>query len=88
MHTTILGCGVFGSVSGSSAATCATIAKVALPELKRRGYNEKLAHRLARHGRHPRHPDPALDHDGGLRGRGLRLDHPHLPGPASCRASC
>ena len=33
MHTTILGCGIFGSVSGSSAATCATIAKVALPEL-------------------------------------------------------
>jgi tripartite ATP-independent transporter DctM subunit len=43
MHTTMLGCGVFGSVSGSSAATCATIAKVALPELKRRGYNEQLA---------------------------------------------
>ncbi|HEX2013003.1 MAG TPA: TRAP transporter large permease subunit [Roseateles sp.] len=43
MHTTILGCGVFGSVSGSSAATCATIAKVALPELLRRGYDEKLA---------------------------------------------
>jgi tripartite ATP-independent transporter DctM subunit len=43
MHTTILGCGIFGSVSGSSAATCATIAKVALPELKRRGYDEKLA---------------------------------------------
>ncbi|QPF71616.1 TRAP transporter large permease subunit [Roseateles sp. DAIF2] len=43
MHTTILGCGVFGSVSGSSAATCATIAKVALPELLRRGYDERLA---------------------------------------------
>lgn len=43
MHTTVLGCGVFGSVSGSSAATCATIAKVALPELIKRGYNEKLA---------------------------------------------
>ncbi len=43
MHTTILGCGIFGSVSGSSAATCATIAKVALPELKKRGYDEKLA---------------------------------------------
>jgi tripartite ATP-independent transporter DctM subunit len=43
MHTTILGCGIFGSVSGSSAATCATIAKVALPELKRRGYDEDLA---------------------------------------------
>ena len=43
MHTTILGCGIFGSVSGSSAATCATISKVALPELMRRGYNEQLA---------------------------------------------
>lgn len=43
MHTTVLGCGIFGSVSGSSAATCATISKVALPELKRRGYDENLA---------------------------------------------
>src|SRR6185295_5519529 len=43
MHTTILGCGIFGSVSGSSAATCATISKVALPELMRRGYDERLA---------------------------------------------
>jgi tripartite ATP-independent transporter DctM subunit len=43
MHTTVLGCGIFGSVSGSSAATCATIAKVALPELERRGYNKDLA---------------------------------------------
>ena len=42
-HTTILGCGIFGSVSGSSAATCATIAKVSLPELKKRGYDEKIA---------------------------------------------
>ncbi|MDI9334574.1 MAG: TRAP transporter large permease subunit [Cytophagales bacterium] len=42
-HTTILGCGIFGSVSGSSAATCATIAKVSLPELKKRGYNEEIA---------------------------------------------
>jgi tripartite ATP-independent transporter DctM subunit len=41
-HTTILGCGIFGSVSGSSAATCATIAKVSLPELNRRGYNETI----------------------------------------------
>ncbi|HSW06196.1 TRAP transporter large permease [Aquabacterium sp.] len=43
MHTTILGCGIFGSVSGSSAATCATISKVALPELIKRGYDEKIA---------------------------------------------
>jgi tripartite ATP-independent transporter DctM subunit len=38
----ILACGIFGTVSGSSAATCATIAKVALPELKKRGYDEKM----------------------------------------------
>jgi tripartite ATP-independent transporter DctM subunit len=43
MHVNILGCAIFGTVSGSSAATCATIAKVALPELKRRGYDERTA---------------------------------------------
>ena len=43
MHVNILGCGIFGSVSGSSAATCATISKVALPELVKRGYDEKTA---------------------------------------------
>jgi tripartite ATP-independent transporter DctM subunit len=43
MHVNILGCAIFGTVSGSSAATCATIAKVALPELKKRGYDEKTA---------------------------------------------
>jgi tripartite ATP-independent transporter DctM subunit len=41
MHVNILGCAIFGTVSGSSTATCATIAKVALPELKKRGYDEK-----------------------------------------------
>ena len=43
MHVNILGCGIFGSVSGSSAATCATISKVALPELLKRGYDENTA---------------------------------------------
>jgi len=43
MHVNILGCGIFAAVSGSSAATCATIGKVALPELKRRGYDERMA---------------------------------------------
>src|SRR3712207_982739 len=41
MHVNVIACGIFGTVSGSSAATCATIAKVALPELVRRGYDEK-----------------------------------------------
>ena len=42
MHVNVLACGIFGSVSGSSAATCATVAKIALPELKARGYPEML----------------------------------------------
>jgi len=43
MHVNVLGCGIFGSVSGSSAATCATIAKIALPELKKRGYDQDVS---------------------------------------------
>lgn len=43
MHVNVLACGIFGSVSGSSAATCATVAKIALPELKKRGYDENLS---------------------------------------------
>jgi tripartite ATP-independent transporter DctM subunit len=43
MHVNVIASGLFGSVSGSSAATCATVAKIALPELKRRGYDETLS---------------------------------------------
>ena len=43
LHVNILACGIFGSVSGSSAATCATVSKIALPELRRRGYDERTA---------------------------------------------
>ena len=43
MHVNVLACGLFGSVSGSSAATCATVAKIALPELKRRGYDDTVS---------------------------------------------
>ncbi|HEX7220360.1 MAG TPA: TRAP transporter large permease subunit [Burkholderiales bacterium] len=43
MHVNIIGCGIFAAVSGSSAATCATIGKVALPELKKRGYDERMS---------------------------------------------
>lgn len=38
LHVNVVGCGVFAAVSGSSAATCATIGKIALPELKKRGW--------------------------------------------------
>src|SRR6185436_2584249 len=40
LHTNIIGCAIFAAVSGSSAATCATIGKMTLPELLKRGYPE------------------------------------------------
>jgi tripartite ATP-independent transporter DctM subunit len=43
LHTNVIGCGIFAAVSGSSAATCATIGKITLPELKKRGYPDDIA---------------------------------------------
>ena len=42
LHTNIIGCTIFAAVSGSSAATCATIGKMTLPELEQRGYPEGI----------------------------------------------
>ncbi|HMO47126.1 MAG TPA: TRAP transporter large permease subunit [Rubrivivax sp.] len=38
LHTNVIGCTIFASVSGSSAATCATVGKMNIPELRKRGY--------------------------------------------------
>jgi tripartite ATP-independent transporter DctM subunit len=43
LHTNVVGCAIFAAVSGSSAATCATIGKMSLPELKARGYPDGIA---------------------------------------------
>jgi tripartite ATP-independent transporter DctM subunit len=40
---TIVGCAGFGAVCGSSIATAATMGRVALPEMLRRGYSAQLA---------------------------------------------
>jgi C4-dicarboxylate transporter, DctM subunit len=42
VHVNILGSGIFAAVSGSSAATCATVGKVTIPELTRRGYHSRI----------------------------------------------
>ncbi|MEQ6888202.1 TRAP transporter large permease subunit [Halomonas sp. CS7] len=42
LHTNVIGCGLFAAVSGSSAATCATMGRMTIPELTRRGYDEQL----------------------------------------------
>ncbi len=42
LHVNVIGCAIFAAVSGSSAATAATIGKMSVPELKDRGYPERL----------------------------------------------
>jgi C4-dicarboxylate transporter, DctM subunit len=42
MHTNVLGCGIFAAISGSSAATAATIGRMTVPELARRGYDNRM----------------------------------------------
>ena len=43
LHVNVIGCAIFAAVSGSSAATCATIGKMSLPELSRRGYPDAMS---------------------------------------------
>lgn len=42
-HVNVVACTLFGSVSGSSAATAATIGRITLHELERRGYSQALS---------------------------------------------
>ena len=42
VHTNIVGCTVFAAVSGSSAATLTTVGKMSIPELRKRGYPERM----------------------------------------------
>ena len=41
IHINVVSCGIFAAVSGSSAATTATIGRITIPELLKRGYDEK-----------------------------------------------
>ncbi len=43
IHVNIFACTFFAAVSGSSAATTATVGKITLPELYRRGYDKTLS---------------------------------------------
>src|SRR5690625_901495 len=43
VHVNVVGCGIFAAVSGSSAATAATIGRISLPELKARGYDDTIS---------------------------------------------
>lgn len=43
VHVNVLACGIFAAVSGSSSATTATIGRISLPELKSRGYDDRIS---------------------------------------------
>ena len=42
VHCNVLGCGIFAAISGSSTATCLTIGKITIPELRKRNYDEAM----------------------------------------------
>lgn len=42
LHTNVVGCTIFAAVSGSSAATLTTVGKMSIPELRKRGYPDKM----------------------------------------------
>jgi C4-dicarboxylate transporter DctM subunit len=43
LHVNVLGCALFAAISGSSAATVATIGKITLPQFKKMNYDEGLS---------------------------------------------
>lgn len=43
LHVNIIACGVMAAVAGSSAVTCATVGRMSMPELRKRGYDENLS---------------------------------------------
>lgn len=42
-HATVVACGLFAAISGSSIATAATMTKVAMPPMRRLGYHDRLS---------------------------------------------
>ena len=42
LHANILSCAIFAAVSGSSVATAATVGTVAIPEMRKRGYDARM----------------------------------------------
>src|SRR3546814_7206342 len=42
LHVNVAGCTLFAAISGSSAATVATVGKMSIPELRKRSYPERM----------------------------------------------
>ena len=96
LHVNVVGCAIFAAVSGSSAATCATIGKMSLPELARRGYPDMMSIGSLAGAGTLGPADPAVDHHDRLRRHRRRLDRAavhrrrdpgHPAGAASSRST-
>ncbi len=74
LHTNVIGCTIFAAVSGSSAATCATIGKMTLPELAARGYPEDITIGTLAGAGTLGPADSAVDHHDRVRRFGQRFD--------------
>ena len=85
LHTNVAGCTIFAAVSGSSAATCATIGKMTLPELQRRGYPDDIAIGSLAGAGTLGPADPAVDHHDRLRRRRRSLDRAAVHGRRAAR---
>ncbi|GAB5507401.1 MAG: hypothetical protein Rhirs2KO_25640 [Rhizobiaceae bacterium] len=79
LHINVIASTLFAAVSGSSAATTATVGRITLSELDKRGYDRTIAIWLAGRRRHYRFSDPAKPADDRLRrvGRGLHSQAIH-----------
>jgi C4-dicarboxylate transporter DctM subunit len=43
LHVNVIGCTIFAAISGSSAATTQVVGRIALDELRKRGYDQRIA---------------------------------------------
>ena len=81
----ILACGIFSALCGSSPATAAAIGKVGIPEMRAARRVERAGFRGDRRGRHARHIDSAVDHPDRLRDRDRAIDRAPVPGGRGSR---
>ena len=80
-----MACALFAAVSGSSPATVVAIGSIILPAMVKQGFPPRFGAGVITTVRRARHPDPAVDRDGDVRGRdqhvgGRAVHRRHRPG--------
>ena len=88
LHVNVVGCAIFAAVSGSSAATCATIGRIASAGTAQARLRRAHGDRHARRLRHARAADPAVDHHDRLRDRHRSIDRAAVHRRRHSRTSC